>query len=123
MTDNITFQEAVLQTDTETKPEPLPTEEIYKNKCELLSYQMVQLQKMYDELDSKNKKLERVLEVLYNQLVEYENDDTSEEASQSEEEADKPVSLDLGSSLSPEGLKLASSLCELGSVVLEEKQN
>jgi len=106
MTDNITFQEAVLQTDIENKPEPLPTEEIYKNKCELLSYQMVQLQKMYDELDTKNKKMEAVLQILYNQLVEYENEEASEEASESEEEADKVEALDLG-----------------GSVVLEEKQN
>lgn len=106
MTDNITFQEAVLQTDPETKPEPLPSEENIKNKCELLSFQIVQLQKLYDELDTKNKKMEEVLTVLYNQLVEYENDEASEEASQSEEEADKVEALDLGSS-----------------VVLEEKQN
>ena len=107
MTDNITFQEAVLQTDPETKPEPLPSEEIYKNKCELLEFQIVQLQKMYDEIDTKNKKMEAVLTVLYNQLVEYENEEASSESSEEDEnDKDKPEIVDL-----------------VGSVVLEEKQN
>ena len=106
----MTFQSAVLQTDQDKQPEPLSMEENIKNKCELLSYQIVQLQKMYDEMALKNEKMEKCLQILYNQLEAYENEDTSEEegeeASSSEDDKDKAELSDL-----------------VGSVVLEEKQN
>jgi hypothetical protein len=108
MTDNITFQSAVLQTEPNEQPQPLSMEENIKNKCELLSFQIVQLQKLYDELDAKNKQLEQCLQILFSQLEAYENEEASSESSEEDEKDDKDKS---------------ETVDLVGSVVLEEKQN
>lgn len=84
MTDTLTFSQEI------PKEQQLTEQEIIKNRCELLSFQITQLQKLYDELETKNKKMEKLLEDLYEQLsaFEYESD-SGESASESESEEDE----------------------------------
>jgi hypothetical protein len=84
----LTFSEPI------SKELELTEQQIIKNRCELLSFQVSQLQKMYDEMEAKNKKMETLLEQLYEQLSAFEYESSSgESASESESEDENEKTL------------------------------